>query len=273
MNSVFQLFLKYGYHLIFFILEVICFYFIIQYNRVQNEIFWNSSNVYIAKLATFTGKAQRYFNIREVNDSLQRENANLIENLIRIEYINREIPQLDTSFSHYGIIPVHICNNTFHLANNHVTLCKGRREGIEPNMGVISEKGIVGIVRNVSDNFAHVISVLHSQTRISCAVKSRNTHGNLVWKSMDPQRMILESVPKHQYVAIGDTVVTSGYSTIFPKGIPVGRIESFEVVPGSNSYEITVKLSQSLSSLQYAYVIKNSLAAEQLNLEKEVNNE
>lgn len=273
MNSVFQLFLKYGYHLIFLVLEIFCFYFIIQYNRVQNEIFWNSSNVYVAKLATVTGRAREYLHIQEVNDSLQRENANLIENLIRIEYINREIPQLDSSLSQYSIIPAHICNNTFHLANNHITLCKGRREGIEPDMGVISERGIVGIVRNASDNFAHVISVLHSQTRISCAVKSRNTHGNLIWKSMDPTRMTLESVPKHQFIAIGDTVITSGYSTIFPKGIHVGRIESFEVVPGSNSYEITVKLAQSLSSLQYAYVIKNSMAAEQLQLENEVKNE
>lgn len=270
MNSVFQLFLKYGYHLVFVILEIICFYFIIQYNRVQNEIFWNSSNVYIAKLATFTNRAQQYLNIRQVNDSLQRENANLIENLIRIEYVNREIPTLDSSFSQYHIIPAHICNNTFHLANNHITLCKGRREGIEPNMGVISERGIVGIVRNVSDNFAHVISLLHSQTRISCAVKSRNTHGNLVWKSMDPQRMVLEAVPKHQFIAIGDTIITSGYSTIFPKGIHVGRIESFEVIPGSNSYEVTVKLSQPLSGLKYAYVIQNGLAEEQLQLEKEV---
>ena len=90
---------------------------------------------------------------------------------------------------------------------------------------------------------------------------------------MDPQTMILESVPKHQYIAIGDTVVTSGYSTIFPKGIKVGRIEKFEVIPGSNSFEITVKLFQNLSSLPYAYVVKNRFAAEQLKLEEEVKNE
>jgi rod shape-determining protein MreC len=273
MNSVLQLFIKYGYHLIFIILEFTCFYFIINYNRVQNEIFWNSSNVYIAKLATVTNRAKHYLHIQQVNDSLQRENANLIENLIRIEYVNKEIPLPDSSFSQYPIIPAGICNNTFHLANNHVTLCKGRREGIEPNMGVISERGVVGIVRNVSDNFAHVVSILHSQTRLSCAILSRNTHGNLVWKSLDPQRMTLESVPKHQFVAVGDTVITSGYSTIFPRGIRVGKIEKFEVVPGSNSYEITVKLFQNISSLQHAYVIRNRFSAEQLKLEKEVPNE
>ena len=273
MNSVFQLFIKYGVHLVFIVLEFICFYFIINYNRVQNEIFWNSSNVYIGRLATSTNRIRQYFNIKVVNDSLQRENANLIENLIRIEYINKEIPLLDSAFSQYSVIPATVCNNTFHLVNNHITLCKGRREGIKPNMGVISEKGVVGIVRNVSDNFAHVISILHSQTRISCSVLSRKTHGNLVWRNMDPQRMILESVPKHQYIALGDTIATSGYSTIFPRGIKVGRIEKFEVVPGSNSYEITVKLFQNVPSIQHAYVIKNILADEQLELEKEVMNE
>ncbi|MFZ1704096.1 MAG: rod shape-determining protein MreC [Saprospiraceae bacterium] len=273
MNNVFQLFIKYGYHLIFIILECTCLYFIVNYNRVQNEIFWNSSNVYIAKIATATNRVNQYLNVRTVNDSLQRENANLIENLIRIEYINKEIPLLDSIFSQYSIIPATICNNTFHLTNNHLTLCKGRREGIEPNMGVISDKGIIGIVRNVSDNYAHVVSILHSQTRVSCAIKSRNTHGNLIWKTFDPQRMTLESIPKHQYISKGDTIITSGYSTIFPRGILIGQIESFEVVPGSNSYEITVKLFKNISSLQYAYVIKNSFSAEQLKLEQEISNE
>jgi rod shape-determining protein MreC len=273
MNDVFQLFIKYGFHLIFIILEITCFYFVVNYNRTQNEIFWNSSNVYVAKIAASTNKVNQYLKIRNVNDSLLRENANLIENLIRIDYINKEIPQLDSSFSQYSIIPATICNNTFHLTNNHLTLCKGRREGILPDMGVISDKGVIGIVRNVSDNYAHVVSILNSQIRISCAVKSRNTHGNLVWKSMDPQRMVLESVPKHQFIAKGDTVITSGYSTIFPKGILIGKIESFEVVPGSNSYEIVVKLFKNISSLQYVYVIKNALAEEQLSLEKEVENE
>ena len=90
---------------------------------------------------------------------------------------------------------------------------------------------------------------------------------------MDPQRMVLESVPKHQFISKGDTVMTSGYSTIFPKGILIGKVESFEVVPGSNSYDIVVKLFKNISSLQYVYVIKNVLAEEQLNLEKEVEDE
>ncbi|MBK9150625.1 MAG: rod shape-determining protein MreC [Saprospiraceae bacterium] len=115
--------------------------------------------------------------------------------------------------------------------------------------------------------------MLNPQTRISCAIKKRNAHGNLVWKNMDPLRMTLEAVPKHQTVSIGDTIITSGYSTIFPKGILVGKIESYTIVPGSNSYDITVKLFNDLSTLKYAYVVQNRLSAEQLSLESEVNQE
>ena len=234
----------------------------------------NSSNIYAAKILSQSAKISDYFRLQEVNDSLMHENAALIESRILQEYSTEILPTVDSTLLKYNLIPAIICNNTVHLRNNHITLCKGSREGIRRDMGVISgENGVVGIVRNVSPNFAHVISILNPQTRISCAVKRRNTHGNLVWKNMDPQRMTLEAIPKHQIISIGDTIITSGYSTIFPKGILVGKIESFTIVPGSNSYEITVKLFSDISRLKYAYVIKNSLAAEQLSLESEVNTE
>lgn len=273
MYGVLQLLVKYGVHFLFIVLQIICFTLIINYNKTQNEIFFNSSNVYIAKIGSLTTKAKNFANIGQVNDSLQRENANLIENLIRIEYINENIPSLDSFFTQYSLIPTTICNNTFHLRNNHLTLCKGEREGIQTNMGVISDRGIVGIIRNTSENYAHVISILHSQTRISCAIKSKKGFGNLVWKNMDPLRMTMESLPKHESVTIGDTIITSGYSTMFPKGILIGKVESFLLVPGSNSYEITVKLFKNPTSIQYAYVIQNRFGNEQTNLENQIKNE
>jgi rod shape-determining protein MreC len=274
MYNVVQLFLRYGAHLLFIGLELWCFYLIVNYNRTQREILLNSSNVYAARILAQSSKFTDYFRLQQVNDSLMHENAVLIEGRIMMEYSTDIIPQADSNLLSYDLIPTFICNNTVHLRNNHITLCKGSREGIRPGMGVISgERGIVGIVRNVSPNFAHVISILNPQTRISCAIKKRNAHGNLVWKNMDPWRMTLEAVPKHQTVSIGDTIITSGYSTIFPKGILVGKIESYTIVPGSNSYDITVRLFNDLSTLKYAYVVQNRLSAEQLSLESEVNQE
>lgn len=274
MYNVIQLFVKYGAHILFVILEVVCFTLIINYNKTQKDIFLNSSNVFAAKLSEQRNKITQYTSLKEQNDSLMRENAALIESIIVTEYLSDKIPASDSLLSQYNIIPTNVTSATIHNRNNHLTLNKGYREGIRSDMGVIaSHKGIIGIVRNVSENFAHVISLLHSQTKISCSIKNRTGHGSLVWKNMDPQRMTLEMIPKYETIAIGDTVITSGLSTMFPKGVLVGKIETYNVIPGSNSYNITVKLFNDLSNIKYAYVIQNRFAPEQTKLEMEVSNE
>lgn len=271
MYNVIQLIVKYGGHILFVVLEILCFYLIINYNQAQRDIYFNSSNVLTGKISEQSSKVTSFSNLRNVNDSLMRENATLIENLIAIEYVTDTIGKADTIYDQYNLIPTTICNNTSHLRNNHITLCGGSRIGIQKDMGVISSsKGIIGIVRSSSENYAHVITLLNSQSRISCAVKSRNCHGSLRWKNMDPLRVTLVDVPKHEKVAMGDTIITSGYSTMFPKGILVGKIENYNVPPGSNNYEITVKLFNDLTKIQYAYVIQNRFASEQNKLESEV---
>jgi rod shape-determining protein MreC len=274
MYNVIQLFTRYGNHILFVILEIICFYLIINYNSDQRKIFINSSQIYAGKLAEQSTKISNFTRLNIINDSLQRENANLIENLIAIEYTNDQIPDSDSLYDRYDLIPTSVCNNTIHLRNNHITLCSGSREGIEADMGVISSSnGIIGVVRNVSENFAHVITLLNSQSRISCTVKSRGVHGSLRWRDLDPRRVTLIDVPKHQKISIGDTIITSGYSTIFPRGILVGKIESFTVPPGSNNYEAIIKLFNDLTNVKYAYVVKNRFGAEQLELENQVDSE
>jgi rod shape-determining protein MreC len=274
MYNVIQLLVRYGAHILFVVLEILCFYFIISYNKSQKDIFLNSSNVYAAKIANQQAKIVQFTNLKNQNDSLLHENATLIENLISIEYSTDKIPDADSIYTRYSLIPATICNSTLNLRNNHFTLCKGSREGIRKDMGVISShQGIVGIVRNVSPNFAHVMSLLHSQTKISCAIKNRKGHGSLVWKNTDPMRMTMESIPKHEKIAVGDTVITSGYSTLFPRGILIGKIEKYTVPAGNNSYEITVRLFNDLNNVRYVYVIQNRFGEEQSKLEREVNNE
>jgi rod shape-determining protein MreC len=255
----------------FVVLEVICFYLIITYNKNQRDIYFNSSNILIGKITEKSNNIYKYSQLREVNDSLLRENASLIENLISIDYITDTIANTDSVYDQYDLIPASVCNNTSHLRNNHITLCGGSRIGIQKDMGVISShSGIIGIVRNVSENYAHVITLLNSQSHISCAVKNRNCHGSLKWKNMDPLRVTLIDVPKHEKIALGDTIITSGYSTMFPRGILVGKIENFSIPPGSNNFEITVKLFNDISNVKYGYVIHNRFASEQNSLESEV---
>lgn len=274
MYNVIQLLIKYGAHIMFVVLEMICFTLIVNNNDTQKKIFLNSSNILAAKVESQRSNLIEYSNLRNLNDSLLRQNANLIENLITVEYSNDNIPASDTSMSQYNLIPSKIVNSTINLRNNYFTINKGSREGVRADMGVIaSHTGLIGVVRNVSENFAYVISLLNRQTRISCAVKNRDGHGTLIWDNMDPLRMTLESIPKHEKIAIGDTIITSGYSTMFPRGILVGKIESYNIPSGSNSYSITVKLFNDLTSVKYAYIVQNRFAEEQYRLEKEVRNE
>ncbi|MBK7634019.1 MAG: rod shape-determining protein MreC [Saprospiraceae bacterium] len=275
MNNVIQLLVRYGAHLLFIVLEVICFNLIINYNKTQREVFLNSSNLYAGKISEQKARLSQFVSLRDVNDSLMFQNANLMEQLITIDYKNDRIPAADSLLTEqYKLIPATVCNSTIHLLNNHITLCKGSREGIRKDMGVISShQGVIGVVRNVSENYAHVTSILHSQSKISCAIKSRFGHGTLVWDTGDPLRANLESIPKHEKIMYGDTVITSGYSTIFPRGILVGKVETFSVKPGSNSYDIIVKLFNNPMNPKYGYVIQNKYAEEQSELENEVENE
>lgn len=271
MYNVIQLLLRFGPHILFVALEVFCFYLIINYNTSQQEIYLNSSRVLAGKVYNAKAYLNDFFHLRDENDSLRLENANLIENLIVINYSLEKIEEMDTVHFKYSLIPANVINKTIDKRNNYITFDKGSRLGVKPGMGVISpNKGIVGIVRNVSTHFSHVISILHSQTKISCAIKNRNSFGALVWKNMDPTRMSLTGIPKHEKFFVGDTVITSGYSTIFPKGILVGIVEEFAVIPGENSFDITVRLFNNLRHVDYAYIIQNRFADEQTKLEKEV---
>lgn len=265
MQNILLLFARFGSHITFVFLTAICFVLIINYNQTQKSIFLNSSNYYANKLDAKTSKWQSYLSLQEVNDSLAMHNSVLMEKFINIESPTPNL--LDTSFQ-YSIIPSNVVNNTFHLRNNHMTLNVGRNDGVKKDMGVISENGILGIVRETSDHLAHVISVLNSQTRISCSVKNFAYPGNLIWKDLNPKFMHLESIPKHVNISIGDTVVTNGFSTIFPPDIVVGTIASFKVEKGSSNYDIKVKLSNNIPNSKIAYVIQNNFAEEQKALEK-----
>lgn len=265
MQNILLLFARFGSHIAFIFFTAISFILIVNFNQSQRSIFINSSNYYANKLDGKTSEWKRYLSLQEANDSLAHHNATLMEKFINIEAPVPDHP--DTSIQ-YTIIPAKVMRSTFHLRNNHFTLDVGSDQGITKDMGVISENGLLGIVRNVSSRYSHVISMLNSQTRISCSVKPYAYPGNLIWKNLDSDYMHLESIPKHVDIADGDTIVTNGFSTIFPADIVVGTIASFEVEEGSSNYSIKVKLANNIPNTKVAYIIKNNFADEQRQVEK-----
>jgi len=269
MQNIIRLFAKYGSHITFIVLQAVCLYLVVNYNKSQQSIFLNSSKLYNSKLTSKVGQWHRYLSLDVVNDSLAVENAKLLE-----LYINRKETDptiVDTGSLQYKLIPANVVNSSYQLRNNHITIDKGNSHGITADMGVVSDQGLIGIVRNTSTNFAHIVSLLNAQSKISATVKPYGYPGTLEWDGKDASIMSLTAIPKHADIAVGDTVVTSGYSTIFPKGLVVGTVKEFQIDrSGSSNYDIDVLLCNDIPNEQVVYIIKNRLADEQLSLETEV---
>ena len=272
MKNILLIFIKYGTHLLFIAFQIICFTLIINSNKVHGDIYDNTKSIFFENFNDKVDQLSDYLKLDEQNDSLVQENAKLMDIIIN----QRSTSLIDTIsdtllLQQYSFIPAEICNKTIHLRNNYFTLCAGSKDGAKPMMGVISSKGIVGIITRVSEHYSHVIPLLHSQSRISGSIKGLDFFGNLVWKESSPRIMTLEAVPKHAPISIGDTIVTSGYSSIFPRDLPIGTIINFEIAKGSSNYVIDVSLFNDLNNLSYAYLVNNKLKEEQLNLENNIN--
>lgn len=279
MYRILLFFIKYNGLFAFLILEAIAlsFYFTRNINP-HKESFISSANGFIGNVYESTSKVSRYWNLSAVNDSLARENAELKMQLPNSKFsslVQIKIVEDTTIQQHYEYIEAKVVNNTVHRPHNFLTINRGIKQGLKANSGVINAtgKGIVGVTQKVSNNYAMVMSILNIDTRISAKIFRNNHFGVLIWDGQDSNFMTLESIPKHADVQKGDTIVTSGYSTIFPEGILVGVIDSFMKPPGLNFYTIQVRLFNDMNSVQYVYAVSDLLKEERQKLEKEVRND
>lgn len=276
MRNLVLLFVKFGGIFLFFVLEAFCMYLVVQYNKKQNEIFFSSANVASGNIYYTFDKVARFWSLSSVADSLAKENAQLraqLDNAKFLETIREDSVKDENIHQKYTFIEAAIINNSITQHNNNITLDRGRDQGVKARMGVIGQNGIVGIVRSTSNNFSQVMSILHKQSKTSASIKRNNFFGSLVWKGNNPEITNLNDIPKHAKLVIGDTVQTSGYSSIFPEGIMIGVIDTFWIPKGSNFYNIDVKLQNDLSSTKYVYIVNNLMKDEQDDLEGEVDNE
>jgi rod shape-determining protein MreC len=225
------------------------------------------SGKYHQKLAGF----KEYFLLREINQQLVEENTRLL-NIIESTYKSDEIffrNVNDTIYNQrYFYTPARIVNNSVNKKHNFITLNKGKKQGIRPEMAVVSNGNIVGVVNGVSENFATVISLLNIDFRISAKVKKNGYFGSLSWDGKDYQTAVLNEIPLHADIQVGDTIVTSGFSSIYPEGILIGSIEHFEEISGS-FYTIYVRLSTDFKRLSYVNIIGNLTQTEKLEIEQQ----
>ena len=274
MERLFLFIYQYRAFFTFVVLELFCFWLIVQNNQYQGAKFFNSSNTVVASINNFSQSIRDYFLLSEVNRTLAEENAllrrqvevqrNQIQNAYQVTYSD------SVTASRFEFISAKVVNNQVDRFKNFITINKGEDAGIEPGMAVISPLGAVGKVKKVSSHYSVVTSILHIDYMVSAVLKRTNHFGSVQWDGSNPDFTRFNHIPRHVQLEIGDSVVTSGFNAIFPEGILIGTISEKVLSPGSLTYDLTVSLSQDFRKLSYVSVVKSYLKNEQDSLELEV---
>jgi rod shape-determining protein MreC len=261
---------KHYFFFLFLLLEVFCFYLVVQNNYYQRASIINSATTLSANLLKTSSGVEEYFYLKNENEILAAENA-VLRSRSRESFsltVNDEHIINDTAYHQkYIYTSAKVVNNSTNRRNNFLTLNKGSRQGIQKNMAVITSTGIIGQVKEVSENFCSVMSLLHSKSTISSKIKKDGSYGPLSWDGEDFRYATLNDIPTHVLLKRGDTIVTSAYSLTFPENLLIGTVESFEKESGKYFYTIKVKLLTDFKRLTYVYIVKNVQKDEQETLE------
>ncbi|WP_370479845.1 rod shape-determining protein MreC [Tamlana flava] len=251
--------------LLFLLLFCLSLLFTIQSHSYHKSKFINSANFLTGGVYNTVNDISSYFSLKSQNKLLSEENRRL-RMLLRNSGIQHELSFIDsTSYNKaYRFYTANIIKNSYSLTDNILTIDKGKKDSIKPDFGVISSKGIVGIVDKTSPSYGTVISILNTTSQISGQLKKTNHFGTLKWNGKDPAMVQLIDIAKIAPVKIGDTIITSGRSSIFPKNIPVGTVVDFKLDAAENYYEINVKLFNDMTNLEHVYVIEN-VNSEEIN--------
>jgi rod shape-determining protein MreC len=263
---------KYKSLLLFLILQILAFSFTYQHHSFARSKIVNSSNSITGFFFSLTNQITEHFNLEHENQLLIAQNIKLKNeldcHLQIIHYDTEDTPKSNKySYNHAKVI-----NNNYSKIDNYLTLDKGKENGVEIDQGVVNSLGIVGVVKSTSNRFATVLSILNSKSSVNVKLMGENHIGIIDWNGRKIELVQLKDLPRQAAMKVGDTVVTSGNSSIFPEGIPVGTIHDFEFT--RNQYlNINVLLFNDMKSLGYVEVIKNNFQKEQRELEQMLGNE
>lgn len=275
MRNLINFLLKYNYWFLFVILEVASFVLLFRFNNYQQSVYFTSANTVVGAVYEVSGGISSNFHLKSVNEDLLDRNMLLEEQINNLEKalkerqldsiaVNsiRKMPQKD-----YQLFKARVIKNSLNLADNYITLDKGSSSGIHSEMGVVDGNGIVGIVYETSPSYSVVISVLNSKSNISCKIVGSDYFGYLKWEHGDSRYAYLKDLPRHAEFNLGDTVVTSGFSTVFPEGIMVGTVDDMSDSHDGLSYLLKIKLATDFGKLSDVRVIARNGQQEQKELE------
>lgn len=263
MRRLFDFLIKYNYWFVFVFLEAACVVLLLGAGGYQQSVVFTSANEVTGHVLEIGGKVSGYFGLQETNEALIRRNTQLEQRVAYLEKVMRQ--RLNDSEAYESLIrladsayqefPAMVIGNSLNLPNNYITLDGGRRSGIMPEMGVVGAKGVVGIVYKVTDNYSLVISLLNSKSSLSCKIADSDYFGYLKWEGNDPRYAYLKDLPRHAEFNLGDSVVTSGYSTVFPEGVMVGTVDDMADSNDGLSYLLKIKLATDFGNISQVRVI------------------
>jgi rod shape-determining protein MreC len=272
MERLFLFIYQYRSFFTFLVFQIICIWLLVQNNQYQGAKFFNSANGLAASINNTSQNFRDFLSLRETNQRLSEENAYLKR---KLEQRNQSLYTLNVReindpvlINRFDFLSARVINNSVHQFKNYLTLNKGTKDGIAPGMAVISADGIVGKVKVVSDNFSVVTSLLNIDVLTSVQLKRTSHFGTVQWDGSSTENVSLLYVPRHVQPLVGDTVVTSGYNSIYPDGLMVGIIDKVELKDEALFYNLRVKLSQDFRKLSYVAVVKSNLKQEQDELEQ-----
>ncbi|SKC76563.1 rod shape-determining protein MreC [Ohtaekwangia koreensis] len=275
MERLFYFIYQYRAFFTFVVLEVFCFWLVVENNAYQGAKFFNSSNTVVASLNNFSQSIRDYFLLRDVNTTLAEENAILRR---QVEQNNQRVQAFDTLalrdsslIKRFDFVSAKVVNNHVDQFKNFITINKGKDAGIEAGMAVISPLGVVGKVKLVSNHYGVVTSLLHIDLMVSAVLKRTGHYGSVQWDGLDPGIVKFKYIPRHVNPMVGDSVVTSGFNAIFPEGVMIGTIIDKKLGNEALSYDLSVRLSQDFRKLSYVTIVRSELKQEVDSLEQVVN--
>jgi rod shape-determining protein MreC len=273
MQNLLEFLQKYHHWFLFVLLEVISLIMLFQYNSYHNSVWLSTANSAVGSINEGRAEMESYFSLSKMNEGLTTRNFYLERQLAQMRRLYKEATG-DTAvvrdemqfLKQYHLVPAKVVTNELNRPDNLLTINKGSADGIEVGMGVACGQGVVGVTYLVSDHYTVLIPVLNTSSRISCAIRSHNYFGVLRWDGKDAGVAYLEDIPRHARFKRGDWVETNGYSSIFPPGVLVGKIETVYNSADGLSYRVKVRLSTDFGRLRDVVVINDPSVAERARL-------
>lgn len=266
MRNLLAFLAKYNHWFVFILLEVISFALLFRYNSFQGSVFFSSANAVAGKIYEYRSDVTTFFSMSQNNKRLTERNLMLEQEVKTLsQYIarnNGDSLVLDKyqkqMLKNFRLIPAKVISSSLDKEDNLITLDKGKTDGIHEDMGVACGMGIVGVVYMASDHYSIVIPIINKNSNISVTIKKRGYFGFLHWKGGPADIAYIDDVPRHAKFALGDYVVTNGYSSIFPPGIMVGKILHVFNSSDGLSYRVQLRLATDFGNLRHVCVIDNT---------------